>query len=95
MRVLIRPKISEKTSEMEKLKETVFIVDRRASKPEISREVERLYGVKVLKVRTLTQIGKTKKRNTKRGVVKGKKPSFKKAIVRVGPDDFIDFFSQK
>ncbi len=35
-----------------------FIVDLRASKPEIKEEVERLYGVKVDSVRTLTRSGK-------------------------------------
>jgi large subunit ribosomal protein L23 len=35
-----------------------FIVDLRASKPEIKEEIERLYGVKVETVRTLIRDGK-------------------------------------
>ncbi|NOZ81655.1 MAG: 50S ribosomal protein L23 [Candidatus Micrarchaeota archaeon] len=48
------PLMTEKAISMvETQNKLVFIVDRRAKKPEIKREVEKLFGVKVLEVRTL------------------------------------------
>ncbi len=52
--VIIRPVITEKTIMlMEKSNMLTFIVDIRANKRKIKEEVERLYGVKVVKVNTL------------------------------------------
>lgn len=52
--VIIRPHVTEKTiSLMERNNVLAFIVDIRANKKQIKEAVERLYGVKVVKVNTL------------------------------------------
>ncbi|ABL77638.1 50S ribosomal protein L23 [Thermofilum pendens] len=53
-KIIVKPYLTEKTLRlMEETNTLVFIVDRRASKPEIKRAVEALYNVKVAKVNTL------------------------------------------
>lgn len=54
-----------------------FRVDRRATKPEIKEAVERIFGVKVEKVRTINCQGKV----TRRGRFEGRRPAWKKAYV--------------
>ena len=69
------------------------MVTREATKPEIKREIEAVYGVKVVRVNTLIQRGKVSNRNTKAGVITGQKNNFKKAYVFVDKDQKIDFYS--
>ena len=93
MQVLIRPLVTEK---MTKLSETAhrygFIVNKEANKLQIKDAVEKMYNVTVSAVNTAIIPGKTKTRNTKKGVVVGGKPSYKKAIVTVAKTDNIDFY---
>lgn len=94
MSILIKPIISEKmTQTAEKYNRYGFMVDRNATKTEIKREVEAIYGVKVERVNTLIQRGKVTNRNTKAGVITGQKNNFKKAYVFVNKDNKIDFYS--
>jgi len=94
MSILIKPIISEKmTQTAEKYNRYGFMVDRTATKSEIKREVEAVYGVKVERVNTLIQRGKVTNRNTKAGVITGQKNNFKKAYVFVNKDNKIDFYS--
>ncbi len=52
--IIIRPVVTEKTQRLlEKENKLVFIVDRKANKTEIKKEIEKLYNVKVEKVNTL------------------------------------------
>ena len=94
MSVIIKPIISEKmTQTAEKYNRYGFMVTREATKPEIKREIEAVYGVKVVRVNTLIQRGKVQNRNTKAGVITGQKNNFKKAYVFVDKDQKIDFYS--
>ena len=94
MSIIIKPIISEKmTGVAEKYNRYGFMVTREATKPEIKREVEAVYGVKVVRVNTLIQRGKVQNRNTKAGVIVGHKNNFKKAFVFVDKDQKIDFYS--
>ena len=94
MSLIIKPIISEKmTQTAEKYNRYGFMVTREATKPEIKREVEAVYGVKVVRVNTLIQRGKVTNRNTKAGVITGQKNNFKKAYVFVDKDQKIDFYS--
>ena len=53
-KIIIRPVHSEKALTLIDRENTLtFIVDRRATKHDIKRAVEMIFGVKVLKVRTL------------------------------------------
>jgi large subunit ribosomal protein L23 len=60
--IIVKPHLTEKTLQLiEKTNTLTFIVDRRATKDEIRRAVEAMFGVKVEKVRTLiTPLGQKK-----------------------------------
>ena len=94
MIIIKKPVITEKmTAISEKLNRFAFIVDNRANKYQIKDAVEKLYDVKVVAVNTMNYSGKKKSRYSKAGVITGKKPAFKKAIVTLKEGDTIDFFS--
>ena len=94
MNVIIKPIVTEKmTALSEKYNRYGFVVDRRADKLQIKKAVEDMYGVKVDSVNTLIQRGKDTSRYTKAGMIKGKKSSFKKAIVQLKEGAQIDFYS--
>ncbi|MEP6616536.1 MAG: 50S ribosomal protein L23 [Ginsengibacter sp.] len=91
--VLIKPVLSEKVnSQTEKFRRYTFVVDKRANKLEIKKAVEEFYGIQVEEVNTLVMPSKAKSRNTKAGVVSGRKPSKKKAIVTVAEGETIDLY---
>ena len=77
----------------EKLNRYTFCVSPDANKYQIKNLVEELYGVKVTSVNTMNYEGKRKQRYTKAGLIRGKKPSFKKAIVTLAEGETIDFYS--
>jgi large subunit ribosomal protein L23 len=92
--VLIRPVITEKVnSQIEKSGRYTFVVGKAANKLEIKKAVEEFYGVKVAEVNTSVVPAKSKTRFTKAGLLSGRKPSFKKAIVTLAEGDSIDLFS--
>lgn len=94
MNIIIKPIITEKmTAISEKLQQYGFIVERRANKLQIKDAVKDIYGVEVVSVNTMTYIGKRKSRFTKTGVIAGKVPAFKKAVVTLAEGETIDFFS--
>ena len=94
MEILIKPVVSEKmTDQSESLNRYGFVVKFTANKIEIKNAVEKAYGVAVESVNTMNYAGKTKTRNTKAGLIKGKTNKFKKAIITVAEGDVIDFYS--
>ncbi|MBO7594276.1 MAG: 50S ribosomal protein L23 [Salinivirgaceae bacterium] len=94
MSIIIKPIISEKmTAQSEKLNRYGFIVDKRADKLQIRKEIEDLYGVKVDAVNTIRYAGKRKSRYTKAGFVEGRTNAYKKAIVTLKDGQTIDFYS--
>ncbi len=93
--VLIKPLITEKTEKMsEKLNKYCFMVHKKANKIEIKKAVEAMFNVAVESVNTLIIPAKTKSRNTKSGIVRGRKPSFKKAYVTLAEGEEIDFYGE-
>ncbi len=91
--VLLRPVLSEKINKQtEKMNRYAFIVGRKANKIEIKKAVEQFYGVQVIDVNTAVMPGKAKSRNTKAGVVSGRKPAKKKAYVTVAEGESIDLY---
>jgi large subunit ribosomal protein L23 len=87
--VIKEPQIAEKGSLQKELyNQITFKVDRRANKVEIRRAVETLFKTKVLHVRTMNMKGK--KRRVGRNI--GKRPDWKKAIVKLAPGENIEFF---
>ena len=94
MSIIIKPIITEKmTAQAEKLNRYGFIVDKKADKLQIRKEVEDLYGVKVDSVNTIRYAGKRKSRYTKAGFVEGRTTAYKKAIVTLKEGQAIDFYS--
>jgi large subunit ribosomal protein L23 len=87
--VIKAPLISEKSSFAASSKNAyTFEVDRKADKEQIKAAIEKLYNVKVTDVRTINVLGKPKRTKT------GYKNTgdWKKAIVKLHPDNKIDLF---
>jgi large subunit ribosomal protein L23 len=90
--IVKRPVISEKSTALAEVAgRYVFEVDSKANKQEIRDAVQKLFKVRVRKVRTLMMQGKT--RRLARGVVKN--PNWKKAIVTLEEGQKIEFFQAK
>jgi large subunit ribosomal protein L23 len=86
--VLIRPIITEKSSNLMAENKYTFRVHPKATKPEIKRAVEVLFKVPVVEVRTMNVRGKYRRQ----GATGGYRPSWKKAIVKVAEGKSIQFF---
>ncbi|MBW1800465.1 MAG: 50S ribosomal protein L23 [Deltaproteobacteria bacterium] len=88
-RVIKKPHITEKGSlQKDQHNQISFKVDRRANKVEIRQAVETILKTKVLDVKTMNMKGK--KRRIGRSM--GKRPDWKKAIVKLAPGENIEFF---
>lgn len=77
--IIIAPIITEKSNDGLQEGKYTFKVNRKATKVDIARAVEKLFDVKVLKVNTLTVKGKEKRV----GVHVGRTSTWKKAIVTI------------
>ena len=87
--IIIRPLITEQGMHFANTKGAYsFEVNKRANKQEIRNAVERIYSVKVDKVRTANRRGKYRRRGKSFGVT----PSWKKAVVFLKSDYHIDLF---
>ncbi len=87
--VIKGPVITEKGTLVNELgNQVVFRVDPRANKVEIRQAVERLFKVKVEKVRTSRLLGKTRRV----GKSLGRRSDWKKAYVTLAEGARIDFF---
>lgn len=91
--VLIEPIVTEKmTRLMEEGKHYAFRVAKGANKIEIKKAVEARYpNVEVKEVRTMIVRGKRKRQFTRRGLLEGRRSSYKKAIVTLKSGE-IDFY---
>ena len=78
--IIKRPLVTEKSSDAREKNWYVFSVDKRSNKQEIKDAVEKIFKVKVGKVRTLVTTGKKVKRF---GRISGKRQSLKKAYIEV------------
>lgn len=87
--IIIKPIITEKSMEDMSFNKYTFMVDKRANKTEIKKALETIFGVKVEKVNTMNMLGKMKRQ----GMHSGRRPSWKKAIVKLTDDSKkIEFF---
>jgi large subunit ribosomal protein L23 len=84
------PILTDKSTKMLEDHQYCFSVVKNAKKNQIKEAIEYIFGVKVIKVNTLTP--PLKKR--KIGGFIGKKPQYKKAIVKLKPEDKIDLFPE-
>ncbi|WFA07655.1 50S ribosomal protein L23 [Tissierella sp. Yu-01] len=87
--IIIKPVITEKSMEDMADNKYTFVVDKRANKSEVKKAIENVFGVKVEKVNTMNMLGKIKRQ----GMHSGRRPSWKKAIVKLTDDSKkIEFF---
>lgn len=87
--IIVKPIITEKSMEDMAFGKYTFAVDKRANKTEVKKAVESIFGVKVEKVNTMNYLGKMKRQ----GIHSGRRPSWKKAIVKLTDDSKkIEFF---
>ena len=78
--IIKKPLVTEKSSDSREKNWYVFSVDKRSNKQEIKDAIEKIFKVKVGKVRTLVTTGKKVKRF---GRIVGKKQSLKKAYIEI------------
>ncbi len=83
-----RPLITEKNSQMAELGVYVFEVDKKATKDEIKKAVEKSFRVKVRSVNTAVCRGRAKRTKTSLGRIQ----YWKKALVRLNPGEKISLF---
>jgi large subunit ribosomal protein L23 len=86
--VLIRPVISEKSYEQITQNRYTFKVHQDAHKTQIRQAVEELFEVKVVAVRVI----KVQPKPKRRGVTKGMRKGWKKAVVELKAGDSIEIF---
>ena len=77
--IIIAPVITEKSNDGMQEGKYTFEVNKKATKVDIANAVEKLFGVKVLKVNTISVKGKMKRM----GKYEGKTSDWKKAIVTI------------
>ena len=84
-----RPLITEKATRLKEASNTVcFEVAVTANKIEVAKAITKLFGVKVVDVRLANREGKWKRM----GRFIGQRKDWKKAYVRLAPDQKIEFF---
>jgi large subunit ribosomal protein L23 len=87
--VIKRPVVTERSTALqEELRTYTFIVASDANKLEIRSAVQTLFGVKVESVRTANYQGKWRRM----GRTAGRRPAYKKAIVRLAEGAEIDVY---
>jgi large subunit ribosomal protein L23 len=84
--VVVKPLITEKTSAARMRGEYAFQVHPNATKPQIRQAIETLFNVKVADVWTSNQRGKERRM----GRSSGRRPNWKKAIVKLREGDTIE-----
>ena len=77
--IIIAPIVTERSSDGIQDGRYTFEVNKKATKVEIAKAVEKIFGVKVLKVNTISVKGKEKRM----GAHSGMTPDWKKAIVTI------------
>lgn len=87
--IIKRPLMTEKTMlQKEATNQLSFEVDTNSNRVEIRQAVEKIFNVRVIKVRTIQVKGKRKQR----GRIEGKCKNWKKAILTLAPGERIEFF---
>ena len=84
--IIIRPVITEKAMKSAENNQVTFLVSLNATKPQIKKAIESVFGVEVKSVNTLRQAGKVKSFRGKPGV----RSDVKKAIITLAKGQTID-----
>ncbi len=93
--ILVKPILTEKMLLMQEDKSKyAFEVASTANKIEIKKAVEVKFDVVVQNVHTAVVKGKAKRMNTKKGLTRGRRSDWKKAIITLAEGHSIDFFGE-
>ena len=86
--VLLAPVVSEKSYSLITDRKYTFKVHKDAHKTQVRQAVEELFDVKVVKV----NIVKVQSKPKRRGLIRGTRPGWKKAVVQLGEGEEIQIF---
>ncbi len=86
--VLLAPVVSEKSYELIEQRKYAFRVHPEAHKTQVRQAVEELFDVRVQGV----NIVKVQPKPKRRGLIRGQKPGWKKAIVQLREGESIEIF---
>lgn len=86
--VIISPIVSEKSYAQAEQGKYTFLVAPKATKPDIRRAVEQIWGVRVRSVNTIRRRGKPVRRHW----VRGKRRDSRRAVVTLYPGEKIAIF---
>jgi large subunit ribosomal protein L23 len=87
--VLLAPVVSEKSYSLITDRKYTFKVHKDAHKTQVRQAVEELFGVKVESVNVLKVQSKPKRR----GMQRGRRPGWKKAVVQLREGETIEIFA--
>ena len=87
--VLLAPVVSEKSYSLITDRKYTFKVHQNAHKTQVRQAVEELFGVKVESVNMLKVQSKPKRR----GMSRGRRPGWKKAVVQLREGETIEIFA--
>lgn len=91
--ILIRPILTEKMLKLqESERKYAFKVSNNANKILVRQAVQNRFDVIVEDVNIVNIKGKSKQMNTRRGITRGKRSDWKKAIITLREGDAINFF---
>jgi large subunit ribosomal protein L23 len=86
--VLLAPVVSEKSYSLITDRKYTFKVHKDAHKTQVRQAVEELFGVKVQAVNMVKVQSKPKRR----GMIRGRRPGWKKAVVQLREGETIEIF---
>ena len=86
--VLIAPVVSEKSFSLINDRKYTFRVHEDAHKTQVRQAVEQLFDVKVQAV----NISKVQSKPKRRGLIRGRRPGWKKAVVQLREGETIEIF---
>jgi large subunit ribosomal protein L23 len=87
-KLLVRPLVTEKATNLASVSKYVFVVDRKANKIEIAKAIQSVYGVKPQDVNIINMKGKKVTRNR----LHGQRKNWKKAIVTLSKGETISIY---
>ncbi|NCU39513.1 50S ribosomal protein L23 [Candidatus Falkowbacteria bacterium] len=87
-KVLVRPLVTEKATNLAAESKYVFVVHADANKISVAKSIQAIYGVKPLDVNMVNMKGK----QVARGRIKGKRKDWKKAIVTLKKGETIAIY---
>ncbi|NIR51057.1 50S ribosomal protein L23 [candidate division KSB1 bacterium] len=94
--LLIKPLLTEKMLRLqEDHAKYAFKIARNANKIEVKKAVENKFNVLVDSVNIINVEGKSKSMNTRKGITRGKRADWKKAIVTLREGYSIDLFQEQ